>query len=228
MTVRLPRGLLVGFIAWGTAAAVFGVAGCSSSMVHTSAIDSSGARQQTTDSTGPNQAGPAGSGTGNSDLNTICPKLPVVDAQTLITTKLPSAVADGRLGGCTFVLQGKQLADNNLTVIIEQGSEAAQRYTEDVNGTIIIGDTTASAGPPSLRRSAEWGTKPSGEPRPGIPEMSALKGDVYCSVSTADNATQLTIIGSANSPLPNGTQAQQLQYAELEGKLCDDVFGLVH
>jgi hypothetical protein len=61
----------------------------------------------------------------------------------------------------------------------------------------------------------------------GYPTVSALKGDVYCSVSTADDATQLTIIGGPGDPLPQGSKAQQAQYAQLEGKLCADLFAVV-
>jgi hypothetical protein len=226
MTVRPRRGLFVGLIVWGAAAAVFGVAGCSSKTVDTSAADISGGSHSTAPVA--TKAVAAGAGGGKSDLTTICPKLPVSDAQALISTKLAPAVVDDRLGGCTFVLPGNQLADSNLTVVIEQGGDAAERYTEDVNGTFVVGDTTTSAGPgittplSGIGDKAVWGSPA------GYPEMSALKGDVYCSVSTADDATQLTIIGSANNPLPQGTQAQQTQYAELEGKLCADLFGLVH
>ena len=60
------------------------------------------------------------------------------------------------------------------------------------------------------------------------PTVSALKGSVYCTVSTADDATKLTIIGGPNTPIPQASQAQRLQYAQLEGKLCNDLFGIVH
>jgi hypothetical protein len=61
----------------------------------------------------------------------------------------------------------------------------------------------------------------------GYPTISALKGDVYCTVSTADDATQLTIIGGPGDPLPQGSAAQQAQYAQLEGRLCTDLFAVV-
>ena len=38
----------------------------------------------------------------------------------------------------------------------------------------------------------------------------------------------LTIIGGPNNPLPQGSDAQLAQYAALEGKLCTDLFSLVH
>jgi hypothetical protein len=46
-------------------------------------------------------------------------------------------------------------------------------------------------------------------------------------LSTADDATQLTIIGGPGDPLPQGSTAQQSQYAQLEGKLCTDLFAVV-
>ncbi len=158
----------------------------------------------------------------------LCAKLPVTDAQALIVPKLSAAVADGRLGGCTFVLPGNQLADNNLTVGYETGSGAAGRYKDDTNGTFSAGGQSVNVGGAvttplnGVGDKAVWGSTS------GYPTVSALKGSVYCNVTPADDATKLTIIGSPNTPIPQASQAQQLQYARLEGKLCNDLFGLVH
>jgi hypothetical protein len=52
-------------------------------------------------------------------------------------------------------------------------------------------------------------------------------GSQAASSTTTSDATQLTIIGGPGSPLPQGTTKQQAQYAQLEGKLCTDVFAVV-
>jgi hypothetical protein len=171
-------------------------------------------------------AAAAGTVPGQPDLTTICPKLPIADAQALITSKLPAAVPDGRLGGCTFVLPGNQLNDNNLTVIVDQGQDAAGRYTDDTKGVTTIGTATMSTGDALTTPLSGVGDKAVWGAAAGYPTVSALKGDVYCNISTADDATKLTIIGSPNNPLPQGTPAQQAQYAQLEGKLCSDLFAL--
>jgi hypothetical protein len=169
-----------------------------------------------------------GSAAGQSDMAAICKKLPVSDAQPLIRPPLSAAVVDDRLGGCTFLLPGNQVADSNLTVGFEVGGDAANRYQGDVTGTFSAGGSTVNTGIkdtnplPGVGDKAVWGSTA------GYPMMSALKGDVYCNVSTTDDATKLTIIGTTNSPLPDSTQAQQLQYAQLEGKLCTDLFSKVH
>jgi hypothetical protein len=230
--------------------AVLGISGCSSSSSPSAsagtATQSSTTSAATTAATAPQPGGsvatgggatqsaaPGGGATdvaipGQPDLNAICPKLPVADAQALIRATLPAAVSDPRLGGCTFVLPGNALNDNNLTVGIAVGDDATSRYSDDVKGVFSAGGSTISVGPgvttplPGVGDKAVWGSNA------GYPTVSALKGDVYCTVSTADDGTQLTIIGSANNPLPQGTSAQQAQYAQLEGKLCVDLFGLVH
>jgi hypothetical protein len=217
---------------------VLGITGCNSKAtssagtsthagVSAAAATASGASAATPPA---NTAGGAATGVaaaGQPDLDSICPKLPLADAQALIRTTLPAAVPDGRLGGCTFVLAGNALADNNLTVSFDVGGDAASRYSDDVKGQFSAGNATMSIGPGVTTPLSGVGDKAVWGAVVGYPTVSALKGDVYCSVSTADDATQLTIIGSANNPLPQGSPAQQLQYAQLEGKLCDDLFGLV-
>jgi hypothetical protein len=154
----------------------------------------------------------------------------VADAQQLIRPALGPAVADLRLGGCTFVLPGNALNDNNLTVAFETGTDAASPYSDDVHGTLTVGTQTMKTGTgistplPGVGDKAVWGSAA------GYPMISALKGDVYCSVTTADDAAKLAIIGGPGNPLPQGTkaqQAQQAQYAKLEGKLCTDLFAVV-
>jgi hypothetical protein len=222
---------------------ILGISGCSSS--HPAAANANaGTTTQAAAASTPAPAGSAQAAAGSSptaagsapaaqvagqpDLDAICPKLPVADAQPLIRSTLTAAVPDLRLGGCTFVLAGKTVGDNNLTVTFVVGGDAAGRYSDDVKGVITIGTTTMSAGPAittplsGVGDKAVWGTTA------GYPTVSALSGDAYCSVSTADDATQLTIIGNSTNPLPVGNQAQDLQYAQLEGKLCVDLFGLVN
>lgn len=176
-------------------------------------------------------AGKAAAGStvpGVSNASAVCSKLPVADAQALIQPTLAAAVPDPRLGGCTFVLPGKALNDNNLTVAFETGSGAASRYQDDTNGTFSAGGQSVKVGDGVTTPLSGVGDKAAWGSTAGYPTISALKGSVYCTVSTADDATKLTIIGAANNPLPQGTQAQQAQYAQLEGKLCNDIFGLVH
>lgn len=169
-----------------------------------------------------------GSVAGQSDTAAICRKIPVSDAQPLIRPTLSAAVVDDGLGGCTFLLPGQQIADSNLTVAFEVGGDGPTRYTDDINGTFSAGGTTVNTGDkltaplPGVGDKAVWGAT-GGE----YPTVSALKGNVYCSVSTTSDATKLSIIGDPNEPLPVGTQAQQLQYAQLEGKLCTDLFSQV-
>ena len=169
-----------------------------------------------------------GAGVPGLPTDALCSKLPVADAQALIVPKLSPAVADGRLGGCTFVLPGNQLADNNLTVAFQTGSDADGRYKDDTNGTFTAGGQTVNVGDKLTTPLSGVGDKAVWGATSGYPRMASLKGSVYCAVSTADDATKLAIIGSANTPIPQGSQAQQLQYAQLEGKLCTDLFGLVH
>jgi hypothetical protein len=126
------------------------------------------------------------------------------------------------------VLPGKQINDNNLTVVYETGSGAAGRFKDDTNGTFSAGGQTVNVGDKVSTPLSGVGDKAAWGSTAGYPTISALKGSVYCSVSTADDGPSLTIIGAANNPLPQGTQAQQLQYAQLEGKLCNDLFGLAH
>lgn len=204
--------------------AAFGVSGCSST---SSAANSTNDTALPADSTGTDGTGAAAAATGVPDLDTICPKLPVADAQRLIRTTLSTAVSDSRLGGCTFVLAGNAINDNNLTVALETGAGAADRYDGDVKGTFTAGGATVNTGDGvttplnGVGDKAVWGTTV------GYPTVSALKGDVYCTVSTADDATQLTLIGAPGNPLPQGTPAEQKQYAGLEGALCNDLFALV-
>ena len=156
------------------------------------------------------------------------PQDPGLDAQPLIRPTPSAAVVDDRLGGCTFLLPGQQIADSNLTVAFEVGGDGPTRYMDDINGTFSAGGTTVNTGDklttplPGVGDKAVWGAT-GGE----YPTVSALKGNVYCSVSTTSDATKLAIIGDPNKPLPVGTQAQQLQYAQLEGKLCTDLFSQV-
>jgi hypothetical protein len=181
--------------------------------------------------TAANSGGSGGGGGGGGipglPTDALCAKVPVADAQALIVPKLSAAVADGRLGGCTFVLPGNQLADNNLTVAFETGSGAAGRYKDDTTGTFSAGGQSVNVGGAVTTPLNGVGDKAVWGATSGYPTVSALKGSVYCTVSTADDANKLTIIGSPNNPLPQGSQAQQLQYAQLEGKLCTDIFGIV-
>jgi hypothetical protein len=219
-------------------AAVLGISGCNSnsSSAGSSTTAGTSARPSTATAAAAAAAGtaaPAGTSGGQAiagapDLNTICPKLPVADAQALVTSTLSAAMPDERLGGCTFVLPGNALNDSNLTVGFEVGGDAASRYSDDVKGVFSAGGTTVSAAPPVTTPLSGVGDKAVWGSDAGYPTISALKGEVYCTVSPADDATQLTIIGGANEPLPQGTQAQQAQYAQLEGKLCTDLFAQVH
>ncbi len=178
-------------------------------------------------------AKPAGGGGGAVSIpglptDALCAKLPVADAQALIVPKLSAAVADNRLGGCTFLLPGHQIADSNLTVGYETGSGAAGRYKNDTTGTFSAGGQSVSVGGAVTTPLSGVGDKAVWGASTNYPTVSALKGSVYCTVSTADDATKLTIIGGPNTPIPQASQAQQLQYAQLEGKLCNDLFGIVH
>jgi hypothetical protein len=210
---------------------VLGVAGCSSGNSPAGAAPaapgSSSAVSGTAAAAAADGPATASGASGLPDYSAICPKLPVADAQQLIRGQLSPAVADLRLGGCTFVLPGKQLADNNLTVAFETGADAASRYSGDVKGTMTIGGSTMSVGSPLTKPLTGVGDKAAWGSDAGYPTISALKGDVYCTVSTADDATQLTIIGGPSDPLPQGSTAQQAQYAQLEGKLCTDLFAVV-
>jgi hypothetical protein len=175
----------------------------------------------------------AGGGGGSASIpglptDALCAKLPVADAQALIVPKLSAAVADNRLGGCSFLLPGNQIADSNLTVGYETGSGAAGRYKNDTTGTFSAGGQSVSVGGAVTTPLSGVGDKAVWGASSNYPTVSALKGSVYCTVSTADDATKLTIIGGPNTPIPQATQAQQLQYAQLEGKLCNDLFGIVH
>ncbi len=219
---RIPR-IAVMCTVMGSLALGVGACGSSSKKAGTSA---------TTSSTAPSSAKSAGGTDAGSSVpglptDALCAKLPVADAQALITSKLSAAVADTRLGGCTFVLPGNKINDNNLTVGFESGSGAAGRYKGDVDGTFSAGGQTVSAGSAETTPLSGIGDKAVWGSNAGYPTISALKGSVYCTVTTADDATQLTIIGSSNNPLPQGTQAQQLQYAQLEGKLCNDLYEVV-
>ena len=211
--------------------AVLGAAGCGSGNTPAGAAPtapgSSSAVSGTAAAAAADSQAAASGAAGIPVYNAICPKLPVADAQSLIRAQLSPAVADLRLGGCTFVLPGKQLADNNLTVAFETGTDAASRYSGDVKGTITIGGSTMSTGSPLTNPLTGVGDKAAWGSDAGYPTVSALKGGVYCTVSTADDAIQLTIIGGPGSPLPQGSTAQQAQYAQLEGKLCTDLFAVV-
>jgi hypothetical protein len=158
----------------------------------------------------------------------LCAKLPVADAQALVVPKLSAAVADNRLGGCSFLLPGNQIADSNLTVEFQTGAQAESRYKDDTNGTFTAGGQSVNVGGAVTTPLSGIGDKAVWGATTGYPTVSALKGSVFCSISPADDATKLTIIGNTNSPIPQATQAQQLQYAQLEGKLCNDLFGIVH
>jgi hypothetical protein len=70
----------------------------------------------------------------------------VADAQPLVRPALGPAVADLRLGGCTFVLPGNAVNDNNLTVAFETGTDAASRYSDVVHGTFTVGSQTMKTG----------------------------------------------------------------------------------
>lgn len=236
MTTRIHRRQFVALSCLIAVAAV-GLGACSSKANTTSTgivstgngtAGSGGLDGQSSVSAGSSKAAGGGAAAGATDPDAICPKLPVADAQALIHPTLSAAVADPRLGGCTFVLPGNQLNDNNLTVTFEDDAEASKRYDEDVNGTFSAGGATVSVGPGAHTPLSGVGDKAVWDSTAGYPGVSALKGNVYCSVSTADDATALTIIGAANNPLPQGTQDQQAQYAQLEGKLCVDLFSLVH
>jgi hypothetical protein len=214
--------------------AVLGISGCNSNSTNSSAGASAnaGTPAQPTTTTVAAAATPGsttgGTFAGQPDLDAICPKLPVADAQALVTPKLGAAVPDESLGGCTFVLPGNALNDSNLTVAFEADGGAASRYSDDVKGVFSAGGTTVSAAPPVTTPLSGVGDKAVWGSDAGYPTMSALKGSTYCSVSPSDDATQLTIIGGAGDPLPQGTPAQQAQYAQLEGKLCTDLFAEVH
>jgi hypothetical protein len=210
-----------------------GISGCNSSSAGAGTNAGTSAQPSTTTVAAAAATASDGSATGATiagqpDLNAICPKLPVADAQALVTSTLSAAVPDERLGGCTFVLPGNALNDNNLTVGFEVGGDAASRYSDDVKGVFSAGGTTVSAAPPVTTPLSGVGDKAVWGADAGYPTVSALKGDTYCTVTPADDATQLTIIGGAGNPLPQGTQAQQAQYAQLEGKLCTDLFAQVH
>lgn len=169
-----------------------------------------------------------GSTPGQPDLKSICPKLPVADAQPLVRPKLTAAVPAYDGGGCTFILPGNAPNDSNVDVNIATGSFAAGRYKDDVNGTFTVGDKTMAVGGKTSTVLSGVGDKAVWASTVGYPGVSALKGQVYCSVSTTDDGTKLTIIGSPTNPVANGTPAQQKQYAVLEGKLCSDLFAVVH
>ena len=233
MTQRRRPGRYLALVSLGAAMVALGTSACSSDKVTGSSggVASSAAAQASAISSAVSAASTAAGGgdaAGSTNLSAICPKLPVADAQALITTPLSAAVVDGRLGGCTFVLKGNQVNDNNLTVAVSEGADATKRYNEDLNGTFSAGGATISVGAGTTTPLNGVGDKAVWGSTVGYPQVSALKGSVYCNVSTADDATQLTIIGGPNEPLPQGTAAQQAQYAALEGKLCTDLFSLVH
>jgi hypothetical protein len=235
MTQRLRPGRYLALVGLGAVAIALGTSGCSSDKVSGSSggvAGSAAARASAVSSAvvaaSKTATAAGGAVAGGTDASTVCSKLPVADAQALIRTTLSPAVVDGRLGGCTFVLQGNNVNDNNLTVAFSEGADATKRYDEDLNGTFSAGGATISVGAGTTTPLAGVGDKAVWGSTVGYPEVSALKGSVYCNVSTADDATQLTIIGATNNPLPVGTLAQQQQYAVLEGKLCIDLFSLVH
>jgi hypothetical protein len=221
----LPQTHRVAIICTLVGGLALGISGCGAS--------SKKATSSSTSSTGQSTAKSASNADGGSSIpglptDALCSKLPVADAQALILPKLSAAVADNRLGGCTFVLPGEPINGSNLTVVFETGSGAAGRFKDDTNGTFSAGGQSVNVGDAVTTSLSGVGDKAAWGATAGYPMISALKGSVYCSVSTADDATKLTIVGGANNPLPQGTQAQQLQYAQLEGKLCNDLFGIVH
>lgn len=202
-----------------------GAAGCSSG--NAPAAAAAPGASSTASAAGGGQSAGGSPVAGLPDYSAICPKLPVADAQQLVRGTLPPAVADLRLGGCTFVLPGQKLADNNLTVAFQTGADASSLYSDGVKGIVSIGGSTMTVGMALTNPLTGVGAKAMWGSDAGYPTVSALKGDVYCSVSTGDDATKLTIIGGPGNPLPHGSQAQQAQYAQLEGKLCTDLFAVV-
>lgn len=245
MTQR-PHHRLLAIGCLCAAVALGGISGCSSNAGGASspnpapAASSNGGDTGASDPAGgadpagaSNPAGagvPAGAGAipGQPDTNAICAKMPIADGQVLLRPKLTAAVPDPRLGGCSFGVPGNDIGGSNLNVGFEVGAEAASRYKDDVNGTFTVGGTTTKTGLAVTTPLSGVGDKAVWDATTGYPTVSALKGDVYCTVSTTDYATQLTIIGAADKPLPVGTKTQQEQYAKDEGKLCTDLFGLVH
>jgi hypothetical protein len=225
---RLPAPV-TGLLCLCLTSAALGAAGCSSGNAPAGAAAAApGASSAASASVvGGGQSAAGSPVAGLPDYSAICPKLPVADAQQLVRATLPAAVADLRLGGCTFVLPGKQLSDNNLTVEFQTGADASSLYSDGVKGEISIGGSTMAVGMALTNPLTGVGAKAMWGSDAGYPTVSALKGDVYCSVSTADDATQLTIIGGPGDPLPQGSTAQQAQYAQLEGKLCTDLFAVV-
>ena len=224
-THGLPQTSRVTLVCTVIGSLALGVTACGGS----SKKASSSTTQTSTKSTGSVGGGGGGGATiPGLPTDALCAKLPVADAQPLIVPTLKSAVVDNRLGGCTFLLPGNAIADSNLTVIFQTGADAAGRYKDDMTGTFSAGGQSVSTGGGVTTPLSGVGDKAVWGSNAGYPTISALKGSVYCSVSTADDATKLPIIGGAGSPLPQGTQAQQLQYAQLEGKLCSDLFGIVH
>lgn len=202
--VALLTLALTGVVALGLSGCSAGSSSGQTKSAAQSSISTGGSTTAVANKTDGGTTEPAGS---QSSADQVCAKLPVSDAQKLIVPTLSAAVPDQRLGGCTFVLPGNTLADNNLNVAFRVGSDAAGSYTDAVNGTFTI-DGTSEPGATALKNSltgvgdkAVWGSDA------GYPRMAAVQGDVYCSVSTADDATKLAIIGSSNNPLPEATPA---------------------
>lgn len=225
------------FVALGCAFLCFtglGLAGCSSSGSTPGSTD--GANVHLPGAGGKNPgAGGAGNGAGGGggipgqpDLKSICAKLPVADAQALVHPKLPAAVPTDELGGCTFILPGNASNDANVEVDLATGSFAAGRYKDSANGTFTISGKTVGGGGPKPNVLSGVGDKAVWNSVYGHVSVSALKGAVFCGVNIPDDGTKLTIIGKAGNPLPVGTPAQQKQYADLEAKLCTDLFAIVH
>lgn len=64
------------------------------------------------------------------------------------------------------------------------------------------------------------------EPVPGrtAPDVNAHKGNLTCYVSAGDPITTLTLRYTGSDPFFNVTEAASLAYANLEAKLCADIF----
>jgi hypothetical protein len=140
------------------------------------------------------------------DVSKQCEAIPLADVQAL----LKSAPGDQ-------VHYPLECGWKNTTLKVDLSPDDADKKSYNA---LLSTEGHAITG---LGDVAQWS-----EPVPGrtAPDVNAHKGSLTCYVQSADPITTLTLPYTGSDPFFKVTDADSLAYANLEAKLCADIFGV--
>jgi hypothetical protein len=175
--------------------------------IATSTASSSAATGVATTASG---AATAGATTASSSKTSdICAKIPLADAQALTPQTLKPAADAAGIPSCLFHNAGKDVKVDYYL------SDADQHFYKSLSNS---SDHQLSG----VGDEAFWNEPIDGH---SPPYLSAHKGNVTCTIVSNDPPdTTMKFTGPPTTPLYTVTADDALAYAQLMGKVCNDVF----